>query len=95
MIKVTVESIEVTQREGQTRNNKPFPREQTIYVHLHDKDGKLQPHPTRAKLTLWDGVEPYKPGPYILAPQSVYVDRYGNPALAPKLVPVASGRGGA
>lgn len=96
MILFTVESVEVTQRPGMMKNNKPYPREQVIYAHITDKEGKRRPHPVEAKHTLWENDEPLKVGQYTLAPQSVYVDQYGKPALAPKYVPVpASGRGGA
>lgn len=97
MIKFTVEAKqEITQRQGTMKNNKPFPREQTVYAYVLDREGNPQPHPQRAKITLWDGEEALKPGTYTLAPQSIYIDKYGAFALAPKVVAVgASGRGGA
>lgn len=96
MIKISVEAIEVSQREGTTKNGKAKPREQTIWAHTLDKSGKQQPHPTRARLTLWENDQPLAVGTYTLAPQSIFVDRFGGLALAPKLVAVAaSGRGGA
>jgi hypothetical protein len=96
MVKISVESVDVTQREGTTKSGKAKPREQTIWVHTLSKDGKSQPHPVRARHTLWDGDQPLPVGSYTLAPQSVFVDRFGGIALAPKLVPIAaSGRGGA
>lgn len=96
MIKVTVESVDITQREGMTKNGKPFPKEQTVYYHLFDRDGKPEPHPVKGKITLWNGDDALKVGTYILAPQSIRMGRFGQPELAPKLVPAtASGRGGA
>jgi len=97
MIRFTVEgNQEITQRSGTMKNGKPFPREQTVWAYTLDRDGKPLPHPQRAKITLWDGDEVLKPGSYTLAPQSIYVDKYGAFALAPKVVAIApSGRGSA
>jgi hypothetical protein len=95
MVKITVESVDVTQRDGQTKAGKAKPREQTIWVHTLSKDGKPQPHPVRARHTLWEGDQPLPVGTYTLAPQSIFIDRFGGIAVAPKLVSVASGRGGA
>jgi hypothetical protein len=95
MVKITVESVDITQREGSMKNGKAKPREQTIWVHTLTKDGKPQPHPVRGRHTLWEGDVPLVVGTYTLAPQSIFVDRFGGLAIAPTLVPVASGRGGA
>lgn len=96
MIRISVESVEVSQREGTTKTGKAKPREQTIWAHTLGKDGKPQPHPVRARHTLWEGDQPLAVGTYTLAPQSVFVDRFGGLALAPKLVAVpSSGSGGA
>jgi len=94
MIKISVEAVEITQREGTTKSGKALPREQTIYAHVLGKDGKPQPHPVRARHTLWEGDQPLAVGTYTLAPQSVFVDRFGGLALAPKLVAVTSSGGG-
>jgi len=96
MIKIAVESTDVIRRDGKTKNGKDFPREQTVYAYTFDKSGKAKPHPEAAKITLWDNDQPLAVGTYTLAPGSVYIDRYGALALAPKLVAVApTGRGGA
>lgn len=97
MIKFTVEpNAEINQRSGTMKNGKAFPREQTVWAYIQGKDGKPLPHPVQAKITLWDEDQPLKPGQYTLAPESIYVDRYGAFALAPKPVAVnATGRGGA
>jgi len=88
---------EINQRNGTMKNGKPFPREQTVWAYTLDRDGKPQAHPQKAKITLWDGDAPLKAGSsFTLAPQSIYIDKYGAFALAPKVVAVASsGRGGA
>lgn len=96
MIKFTVESVVINQRSGNMKNGKAFPREQIVWAHTLDQAGKPKPHPTEAKLTLWDEDQPLPPGQYTLAPQSIYIDKYGAFALAPKPAPLAaSGRGGA
>ncbi len=95
MILISVESVEITQKSGTMRNGKPYPREQTVWAYLCDSQGKIEPHPTRAKLTLWDADQPVAVGKHTLAPQSVRVDGYGGFILAPKLVSSAGGRGGA
>lgn len=96
MIKISVEAVVINQRQGSMKNGKPFPREQMVYAYLMDKEGKPKPHPVEAKVTLWDDDKPLAIGMHTLAPQSIYIDKYGAFALAPKVVPVASsGRGGA
>jgi len=89
MIKIEV-TAEVLEATGPKR-----PRNQVVYAYHLSKDGKPQPHPVRTLVPLWSEDQPYAPGNYTLAPQSVYTDRFGNFALAPKLVALASGRGGA
>lgn len=73
------------------------PGNQVGYVQLAGRDGKLEPHPRRFTYPIWekDGEKPRPAGLYTLAPGSVYVDRFGSLALAPKLVPLPAGRGGA
>lgn len=89
MVKIEV-SGEVLPSKGEKR-----PRKQVCYVYLLTREGQPQPHPTKFYLPIWSDGQPYAPGNYTLAPASVYVDQYGGLALAPKLVPVAAGRGGA
>lgn len=58
------------------------------YAHTLDPaTGKPHLHPTRCEWFLRDSESPPAPGLYLLAPASVYVDRGGRLAVAPRLVP--------
>jgi hypothetical protein len=85
--------IEVTS-DVEPRTAPKRPNNQVCWAFTLTRDGKPQPHPTRCLLPLWDGDSPMAPGVYALAPQSIYVGRYGDLSLAPKLVPIASASGG-
>jgi hypothetical protein len=56
---------------------------QQAYAHLTGK-----PYPVEVKLTIDAGNSAYKQGFYDLAPESFYVDKFGNLGLSPKLVAV-------
>lgn len=84
MIKIEV-TAEVIPPSGEKR-----PSKQVAYGHFLGKDGKPQPHPERIHIPVWQGQEPYAPGTYTLAPQSVYPDKWRELALSPKLLPVAT-----
>lgn len=73
------------------------PSKQVCYAHTFTREGKQKPHPDKFYYALWDGVQPLEPSPnYTLAPASVFVDgKYQELSLAPKLVKIPSGRGGA
>lgn len=71
------------------KTGQPY-RVQEVYATTLDRDGKPQPHPQRAEFFLNDADPVPGPGFYLLAPQSIYVDRQGRFAVAPKLVPVGS-----
>lgn len=58
------------------------------YAHTLDPStGKPHLHPVRCEFFLRDADPVPSPGSYLLAPASVYVDRSGRLAVAPKLVP--------
>lgn len=65
---------------------------QECYVHLLDRQGKAKPHPekTSVNLEVDEMGRPivYAPGVYQLHPASLYLDKFGGLAVAPKLVPV-------
>lgn len=90
MIKIEIpKNSEVTVKAGvSAKNNKPYEiREQTGYAYLFDSRGNLNPHPTSIKVQLEPGDQPYAEGNYILAPQSLYSDRYGSLSIGrPKLI---------
>lgn len=79
------------------KDGKQRPGNQVGYVTVIGRDGKPEPHPRRFLFPIWekDGERPLDAGQYTLAPGSVYVDRFSSLALAPKLVPLQPGRGGA
>lgn len=67
---------------------------QTVYCHLIGKDGKPAPFPEKIELIL-DRDEKglpivYQPGEYLLHPASLYVDRQGSLAVAPRLAPITT-----
>lgn len=70
---------------------------QVCYAYFFTRDGQPQPHPTRVLVPIWtkDGQKPYAVGMYTLAPASFFADKYAGLAVAPKLLPLAAGRGGA
>ena len=65
---------------------------QTVFMWLVDRHGKPEPYPTKVEIILEKNEQGaalfYPVGEYTLAPQSVYVDRSGNLAIAPRLVPL-------
>lgn len=65
---------------------------QECYVHLLDKGGKPKPHPEKTSVNLDTderGIpQPYAPGVYQLHPASLYLDKFGGLAVAPRLVAV-------
>lgn len=66
------------------------PRNQVAFAFLADRNGKPQPHPEKVFVPIWDDQQPYAPGLYTLAPQSVYADKWRSLALTPKLVAIAA-----
>jgi len=94
MIKVTVTSADTRQMQGVGKvSNKPYNLYfQTVYAHGMDKNGQPLPFPDKAEIILEkDEVgnpKAYPPGSYILHPASVYIDRNGSFAVAPRLVAV-------
>ena len=94
MIKVSVTSTEVRNQSGNAKvTNKPYSLNfQTVWFHTHDRNGQPNPYPEKAEIILEkdkDGAALFFPvGDYTLAPSSVYVDRQGNLAISPKLVPL-------
>lgn len=58
------------------------------YAHTIDpRSGQPHAHPTRCEFFLNEDQPTPPAGVYLLAPASVYVDRSGRLAVAPKLVP--------
>ncbi len=90
MIRITVPNLPVRNMKGIGKaSGKPYDLNvQTIYCHTADADGKPLPYPEKSELMLDSGKSPYAPGDYTLSPASLYVDRNGRLAVAPKLVPL-------
>jgi len=62
--------------------------EQPVWALLFDRSGKVKPYPEEIVLPLKENEEPYPPGQYVLAPASVWANRFKRLDLAPKLLPV-------
>jgi len=94
MIRVTVPNMPIRNQAGIGKaSGKPYSMDfQTAYFHTMGKDGKPLPFPEKAELILDKddkGVPvAYPPGDYQLAPASLYVDRSGSLAVAPRLIPL-------
>lgn len=96
MIKVTIHSTEVRTMSGVSKTSgKPYNMAfQEGWMHLYDRAGKPDPHPTRVELTLehgQDGAALFYPlGEYTLHPSSIYVGRDGRLAITPRLLKTAA-----
>lgn len=92
MIKVTIHSTDVRNQKGVSKTTqKPYSMSfQDAWLHLFDRAGKPDPHPTRVELTLEhaeDGAALFYPlGEYTLHPSSIYVGRDGRLAITPRLL---------
>lgn len=94
MIKATVYSAETRELSGIGKTSgKPYRMAiQTVYLHLFDRQGRLEPVPTKLELTLEEDRQTnmpkvYQPGEYELHPSSFYMGKFGL-EVAPKLVPL-------
>ena len=94
MIQVSVTSTEVRNQSGTAKaSGKPYSLNfQTAWFHTVDRQGVKNPYPEKAETILEKNEQGaalfYPVGEYTLAPQSVYVDRSGKLAIAPRLVPL-------
>lgn len=94
MIQVSVTSTEVRNQSGNAKaTGKAYSLNfQTVWFHTFDKTGAKNPFPEKSEIILEkdkDGAAIYYPiGEYTLSPQSLYVDRSGNLAVSPRLVPI-------
>lgn len=91
-IKIEIKSTEVFTKSGiAAKTGRPYNiREQECYAFVTDRDGKPQPYPVRARITLEDEQAPHPVGIYHLAPQSFWINRFGQIEVKPVLVPVAA-----
>lgn len=82
VIHIEILSSEVLVSRGTSKDGRPFEfHKQEAFVHLGQK------YPVRSRIRIEPG-KPYQPGIYALAPNSFWVDRYGELRLNPRLVPV-------
>lgn len=94
MIQVSVTSTEVRNQRGIAKaSGKAYDINfQTVWFHTHDRTGQKNPYPEKSEIILEkdaQGAALFWPvGEYTLAPSSVYVDRSGSLAIAPRLVPL-------
>ena len=91
MIKVTVSSSDLNHVQGIAKaTGKQYSfYKQSVYFHTLDKSGNANPYPEKGEVlvekdAVGQGVA-YAPGEYILHPASLYLDRNGNLAVAPRL----------
>lgn len=94
-IKVTIASTDVRQMNGTSKaSGKAYSLAfQTMWVHLSDKAGNVNPYPEKVETILEKNEQGqplfYPIGDYFLADSSVYIDRQGNWAVRPVLIPMA------
>ena len=94
MIQVSVTTTEVRNQSGTAKaTGKPYSLSfQTVWFHTIDRLGVKHSYPEKAAIMLENNEHGaalfYPVGEYTLAPQSVYVDRSGNLAISPRLVPM-------
>lgn len=89
MIKIEVNTALVDIKQGtSSRTGKPYTiREQEAWGYFFDMHGQPHPHPMRVRLTLDDTQQPYAPGVYTLAPESLFADRFGQISIRARLKP--------
>jgi hypothetical protein len=90
MIRITVPALPVRRMKGIGKTSgKPYDLQVLpIYAHTLDANGNPLPYPEKSEL-MFDADEVLPaPGDYTLSPASLYVDRQGRLAVAPKLVPI-------
>jgi hypothetical protein len=92
MIRITIHALPLRQMKGVGKQSgKPYDFYiQTAYAHTADQNGNALPVPEKFELTIDSPADAYKPGDYTLSPASLYVDRQGRLAVAPKLVAIPS-----
>lgn len=90
MIRIEIQSADITTKSGvSARTGKPYTiREQIGYAHTVDRNGKPNPYPVRLSMTLGDNDQPYAPGNYQLAPESLYTNKFNQLEVSPVLKPL-------
>lgn len=94
MIQVSVTSTEVRNQSGNAKaSGKPYSLNfQTVWLHTYARNGVKNPYPEKTEIILEkdaNGAAQYYPiGEYVLAPESIYVDRGGNAAISARLTAI-------
>jgi len=89
MIRIEVDSIEVTEQKGTTSKGKPYNiRKQGAYAFVLGPDGKEAKYPVRMVVNLEQEQKPYPVGFYTLDPKCIVVGdfdqlAFGRLALRP------------
>ena len=84
MIRIEFKTDTVHEKRGIAKaSGNPFIiREQDAWAHLCDRNGQVEPFPTKITVNLENDQPPYQVGSYTLLPQSIYVTQdYGKGAL--------------
>ena len=94
MNKVIITSTEVRHQSGNSKTTgKPYAMSfQTGWIQTFSRDGTPNPYPEKFEIILEkdkDGAALFHAtGEYVLHPSSIYLDRQGNLAVAPRLASV-------
>jgi len=84
-IEIEIQNEEaIIERRGEYEFHK-----QPAYCYTFDRNGNKAGYPQAMKITLKKNQAPYKKGMYLLAPDSIYINRYGELSVYPSLQPVA------
>lgn len=89
MILITVYDTPIRRLKGTSAAGKAYDMTiQTAYASVSDSAGNPLPVPEKFEIVLDREQAPYPAGQYQLSPASLYVDRQGRLAVAPRLAPV-------
>jgi len=80
MIKIEVKSETTQTRQINGKNGPLTFHEQEAWAYTFDQQGEQHPYPQRIVVNIERerGQEPYKAGVYVLAPESIFVNRFGS-----------------
>lgn len=77
-VEIKSEATKVKEGVGKKSGNAYRIVEQSGYVTLFDDSGAPKPYPTEISISLKDTEPPYKPGVYVISPQSVRAGNFGQ-----------------
>lgn len=87
MIKIEIpNAVAVNKQVTSHKTGKDYTiSEQEGWAYFHDREGRLNPHPSRVRITLDRDQQPYPVGNYTLSPESLYADQWGQICVRPRL----------